>query len=170
MSGGVFLEVLSICYNRMGAFLVAGIYLFKYDRGFLILLVNLLVRLTVFRCFSVFSSLVVGLVPHCGCEYLLLGVDVVCHCFHSPCCDLCAAAWVTVLCTVFVGVVFWCTYFFLYVLPSLRGMFHYCFEYRVALYCESVVHLVHVFGFSANVKFFKGVEHFSLSLIVNYVH
>ena len=34
MSGGVFLEDLSICYNRMGAFLVAGIYLIKYDRGF----------------------------------------------------------------------------------------------------------------------------------------
>ena len=27
MSGGVFLEVLSICYNRTGAFLVIGIYL-----------------------------------------------------------------------------------------------------------------------------------------------
>jgi len=44
-------------------------------------------------------------------------------------------------------------------------MFHYCFEYRVALYGESVVYLVPVFGFSANVIFFKGVEHFSLSLI-----
>ena len=82
MSGGVFLEVLSICYNRTGAFLVVGIYLTEYDRGFVILLVNLLVRLTVFRCFVVcFSSLVVGLVPHCGCEYLLLGVDVVCTVF-----------------------------------------------------------------------------------------
>ena len=57
MSGGVFLEVLSICYNRTGAFLVAGIYLIKYDRGFVVLLVNLLVRLTVFRCFSVFHPL-----------------------------------------------------------------------------------------------------------------
>ena len=55
-------------------------------------------------------------------------------------------------------------------LPSLRGMFHYCFEYQVALYGESVVYLVPVFGFSVNVKIFKGVEHFSLSLIVNYVH
>jgi len=54
--------------------------------------------------FLCFSSLVVCLVPHCGCEYLLLGVDVVWHCFCSPCCDLCAAAWVTVLYTVFVGV------------------------------------------------------------------
>ena len=27
--------------------------------------------------FLCFSSLVVGLVTHCGCEYLLLGVDVV---------------------------------------------------------------------------------------------
>ena len=45
--------------------------------------------------FLCFSSLVVGLVPHCGCEYLFLGVDVVCHCFCSPCCDLCAVAWVT---------------------------------------------------------------------------
>ena len=32
--------------------------------------------------------------------------DVVWHCFCSPCCDLCAAAWLTVLYTVFVGVVF----------------------------------------------------------------
>ena len=43
---------------------------------------------------------------------LSLGVDVVCHCFCSPCCDIRAAAWVTVLCTVFVGVVFWCPYSF----------------------------------------------------------
>jgi len=110
---------------------------------------------------------VVGLVPHCGCEYLLLGVDVVCHCFCSPCCDLCAAAWVTVLCTVFVGVVSWCPYFILYELPSLREMFHYCFEYRIALYGDSVVYLVPIFGFSLNVQFFKGVEHFSLSLILS---
>jgi len=48
---------LSICYNRTGAFLVAGIYLIEYDREFVILLVNLLVRLTVFRCFSVFHPL-----------------------------------------------------------------------------------------------------------------
>jgi len=41
MSVGVFLEVLSICYNRTGAFLVAGIYLIKYDRGCVTLLVNL---------------------------------------------------------------------------------------------------------------------------------
>jgi len=91
------------------------------------------------------------------------------HCFCSPCCDLCAANWVTVLYTVFVGVFFWCPYFFLYVLPSLRGMFHYGFEYRIALYCESVVYLVPVLSFSVNVKIFKGVEHFSFSLIVNYV-
>ena len=46
MLGGVFLEVffLSICYNRTDAFLVAGIYLIKYDREFVILLVYLLVR------------------------------------------------------------------------------------------------------------------------------
>jgi len=49
MSGGVFLEVLSICYNRTVAFLVAGIYPIEYDRGFVILLVNLLLRLTAFR-------------------------------------------------------------------------------------------------------------------------
>ena len=49
-------------------------------------------------------------------------------------------------------------------------MFHYGFEYRVALYDESVIYLVPVLSFSINVKFFKGVEHFSLSLIVNYVH
>ena len=57
MSVGVFLEILSICYNRTGAFLVVGIYLTEYDRGFVILLVNLLVRLIVFRCFSVFHPL-----------------------------------------------------------------------------------------------------------------
>ena len=40
--GGVFLEVfLSICYNRTGAFLVAGIYLIEYDREFVILLVSI---------------------------------------------------------------------------------------------------------------------------------
>ena len=33
------------------------IYLIKYDHEFVILLVNLLVRLTVFRCFSVFHPL-----------------------------------------------------------------------------------------------------------------
>ena len=48
---------MSICYNRTGAFLVAGIYLIKYDRGCVILLFNLLVRLAVFRCFSVFHPL-----------------------------------------------------------------------------------------------------------------
>ena len=96
---------MSICYNRTGAFLVAGIYLIEYDREFVILLVNLLVRLTVFRCFSVFHPLWLVLF-HTECEYLLLGVDVVCHCFCSWCYDLRAATWVTVLGTVFVGVVF----------------------------------------------------------------
>jgi len=47
----------SIFYNRTGAFLVSGIYLIEYDREFVILLVNLLVRLTVFHCFSVFHPL-----------------------------------------------------------------------------------------------------------------
>ena len=47
---------MSICYNRTGAFLVVGIYLIEYDREFLILLVNLLVRLTVFRLLSINSS------------------------------------------------------------------------------------------------------------------
>jgi len=61
---GVFLEVLSICYNRTGAFQVAGIYLIEYDREFVILLVNLLVRLTVFRCFSVFHPLWLALSKH----------------------------------------------------------------------------------------------------------
>ena len=40
---------MSIFYNRTGAFLVSGIYLIEYDREFVILLVNLLVRLTVFH-------------------------------------------------------------------------------------------------------------------------
>ena len=48
---------LSICYKRTGAFLVAGIYLIEYDREFVILLVNLLVRVIIFRCFSVFHPL-----------------------------------------------------------------------------------------------------------------
>jgi len=42
---------LSLCYNRTGAFLVAGFYLITYDLGFVILLVNLLGRLT---CISLF--------------------------------------------------------------------------------------------------------------------
>ena len=49
-------------------------------------------------------------------------------------------------------------------------MFHYCFEYRIALYGESAIYLVSVFNFSVNVKFLQGVEHSSLSLIVNNVH
>jgi len=55
LRGDVGWSFLSICYKRTAAFLVARIYLIEYDRGFLILLVNLLVRLTVFRCFSVFT-------------------------------------------------------------------------------------------------------------------
>jgi len=37
MSGGVFLEVLSICYKRTGAFLVAGIYLIEYEFNIMVL-------------------------------------------------------------------------------------------------------------------------------------
>ena len=48
---------MSIFYNRTGAFPVSGIYLIGYDREFVILLVNLLVGLTVFHCFSVFHPL-----------------------------------------------------------------------------------------------------------------
>ena len=121
------------------------------------------VSIFVFRCFSVYHPL--RLVLFHTVNVSVFSRVLFWHCFCSLCCVLCAAAWVTVLYTVFVGVVFSCPYFFLYVLPSLRGMFHYCFEYRVALYGESVVYLVPVFGFSANVIFFKGVEHFSLSLI-----
>ena len=84
MSGGVFLEVLSICYNRTGAFLVVGIYLTEYDRGFVILLVNLLGRLIYISLFVLcFSSLVVGLVLHRGCGYLLLGVGVILALFFA---------------------------------------------------------------------------------------
>ena len=102
LPGGFFV---SIFYNRTGAFLVSGIYLIGYDREFVILLVNLLVRLTVFRCFSVFHPLRLVL-------FHTVNVSVFCrvlfwHCFCSPCCDLCAATWVTVLYTVFVGVFFW---------------------------------------------------------------
>ena len=97
MSGEVFLEVLSICYNRTGAFLLAGIYLIKYDCEFVILLV----RLTVFRCFSVFHPL--WLVLFHTVDVSSLSVDVVCHCFCSPCCDLCAAAWVTIIKQLFPG-------------------------------------------------------------------
>ena len=49
-------------------------------------------------------------------------------------------------------------------------MFHYCFEYWIALYSESVVYLVSVFGFSVDVKFLKGVKHFSFFFVVNYIH
>jgi len=51
LPGGFFV---SIFYNRTGAFLVYGIYLIGYDREFVSLSVNLLVRLIVFRCFSFF--------------------------------------------------------------------------------------------------------------------
>ena len=69
-----FLEILSICYNRTGAFLVAGVYVIEYDREFVILLVNLLVRLTVFRSFSVFHPLYVRYVGNeeeCVCSVCL---------------------------------------------------------------------------------------------------
>ena len=68
------------------------------------------------------------------------------------------------------GDVRWRLYCFLYVLPSLRRMSHYCFKYRIALYGKSVIYLVSVFGFSVNVKFLKGVKHFSLSFKANYIH
>ena len=58
---------LSICYKRTGAFLVAEVYLIEYDYEFVILLVNLLVRLTLFHCFSVFHHL---------CLVLFHAVDV----------------------------------------------------------------------------------------------
>jgi len=63
----------SIFYNRTGAFLVSGIYLTGYDREFVILLVNFskIYCISLFLCFS---SLAVGLVPHCECECLLSGV------------------------------------------------------------------------------------------------
>ena len=49
--------------------------------------------------FLCFSSLVVGLVPHCGCEYLLLGVLVVGPVPHCGC----IFSWVlTLFATVFV--------------------------------------------------------------------
>ena len=48
--GGFFL---SICYKRTGAFLVTGMYLIEYDREFVILLVNLLVRLKWEPCFPI---------------------------------------------------------------------------------------------------------------------
>ena len=49
-------------------------------------------------------------------------------------------------------------------------MFHYCFIYRIVLYGETVIYLVSIFYFSVNVKFLQGVEHSSLSLILDYVH
>ena len=60
LSGGVSLEVLSLCYNRTGTFLLAGFYLITYDRGFVILLLNLLGRLT---CISL---VVLFFFIHCG--------------------------------------------------------------------------------------------------------
>ena len=50
-----------------------------------------------------------------------------------------------------------------------RVMFHYCFEYCIAMYGESVIYLVSVFCVSVDVKFLQGVKHFSFSLVVNYV-
>ena len=81
--------------------------------------------------FLCFSFLVVGLLPQCGCEYLLLGVDVVCHCFCSPCCDLCAAAWVTVLCTVFEGVIFLVSLLLLICAALLEGNVSLLFQISV---------------------------------------
>jgi len=57
-------------------FLGAGFYLITYDRGFVILLVNLLGRLACISLFVLcFSSLVVGLVLHRGCVYLPLNTS-----------------------------------------------------------------------------------------------
>ena len=84
-------------------FPVSGIYLIGYDREFVILLDNLLVRLTVFRCFSVFHPL--RSVLFHAVNVSVFGV-LFWHFFCSLCCDFCAAAWVTVLYTVIVGVIF----------------------------------------------------------------
>jgi len=78
----------SIFYNRTGAFLVSGIYLIGYDREFVILLVNLLVRLIVYRCFSVFHPLRLALFHtvnvsvfsrvlfwHCFCSFRILHIE-----------------------------------------------------------------------------------------------
>ena len=71
-------------YAITDTFLVAGFYLITYDRGFVILLVNLLGRLTCISLFVLcFSSLVVGLVLHRGCGYLLLGVGVILALFFA---------------------------------------------------------------------------------------
>jgi hypothetical protein len=53
--------------------------------------------------------------------------------------------------------------------PLLRRLSHYCFEFRIALYGNSDVYLVSIFGLSVNVKFLKGVKHFLLSFKLNYV-
>ena len=81
---------MSIFYNRTGAFLVSGIYLIGCDREFVILLVDLLVRLTVFRCFSVFHPL--RLVLFHTVNVSVFSWVLFWHCFCSLCCDLCAAA------------------------------------------------------------------------------
>ena len=75
---------LSLCCNRTGTFLVAGFYLITYDLWFVILLANLLGRLTCISLFVLcFSSLVFGLVLHRGCWCLLLGVGVVLPLFFA---------------------------------------------------------------------------------------
>ena len=53
-------------------------------------------------------------------------------------------------------------------LPTLNGMLHYCFKYRVALYGQLIVYLVSIFGVSINVKFLKGVKHFPFSCELHY--
>ena len=55
-------------------------------------------------------------------------------------------------------------------LSSLNGVLQYCFKYRVALYGQFIIYLVSIFGLSINVKFLKGIKHFSISRVVNYVH
>ena len=45
--------------------------------------------------------------------------------------------------------------------PLLRRLSHYCFEFRIALYGNSVVYLISIFGLSVNVKISQGCQAFS---------
>jgi len=103
-------------------------------------------------------------VPSPGCWRCLATV------FCSMCCGLCAAAWVTVLVYCLCG---WCAFvsLLLFICAALL-------EGNVSLLFRisdcSVRWVCHIsgfhFSFLCNVKFLLGVEHSSLSLILNYVH
>ena len=122
-------------------------------------------------CFVSCSSFpLAGLVPSGGCGCLLSGVEDVFPCFCALCIDLCAVAWVSFLdFSLFGGCALASLFLYLNVLPSLGVVL---LLFRISD-C-SVLWACHLFclrfWFLFRCKNFKGVEHFSFSFVVNYVH